>query len=103
MHSAFQSVIPPPGQPEDRIAIFRRLRNPDTDPHKQIEDQDMPKIWSDFYPEEDRDNRLPITQSLTKIQYHMEQWKDGLFSNDWNGAPVAETEITPDGLTQGGA
>ncbi len=101
MHSAFQSVIPPPGQPEDRIAIFRRLRNPDTDPHKQIEDQDMPKIWSDFYPEEDRDNRLPITQALTKIQYHiLQQWKDGLFSNDWNGAPVAETEITPDGLTQ---
>ena len=104
MHSAFQSVIPPPGQPEDRIAIFRRLRNPDTDPHKQIEDQDMPKIWSDFYPEEDRDNRLPITQALTKIQYHiLQQWKDGLFSNDWNGAPVAETEITPDGLTQAGA
>lgn len=101
MHSAFQSVIPPPGQPEDRNAIFRRLRDPDTDPHTQIEEQDMPKIWSDFYPEEDRDNGLPITQALTKIQYHiLEQWKDGSFSNDWNGVPVADTKITPDGLTR---
>ena len=101
MHSTFQSVIPPPGRPEDRIAIFKRLRNPDTDPHIQIEKQDMPKIWSDFYPERDSSNRLPINQALTKIQYHiLQQWKDGLFNNDWNGTPVSETEITPDGLTR---
>jgi len=101
MYDTFQSVMPPPGQPEDRNAIFKRLRNPDTDPHKQMDKEDMPKIWSDFYPEEDPDNGLPITQALTKIQYHiLQQWKDGLFNNDWNGSPVAETEITPEGLTR---
>jgi len=100
MHSAFQSVIPPPGQPEDRIAIFKRLRNPDTDPHTQIDNQDMPKVWSDFY-DVDPSNRLPITQALTNIQYDiLHHWKDGLFNNDWNGTPVAETEITPEGLSR---
>jgi hypothetical protein len=101
MHSTFQSVIPPPGRIEDRLAIFERVRNPSADPHTQIEKQNMPKIWSDFYPERDPSSRLPINQALKKIQYHvLEQWKDGVFNNDWNGPPVPETRITPEGLTQ---
>lgn len=101
MHATIQSVIPPPGLPEDRNKIFKRLRNPDTDLHSQIDEQDMPKVWSDFYPERDPGNRLPISQALTNIQYDiLHHWKDGLFNDDWNGTPVAETEITPDGLTR---
>jgi hypothetical protein len=101
MYDRLQSIFPPPGQAEERDAIFKRLRNPDTDPHRQIDKQDMPKIWSDFYPEKDPENNLPITQALTKIQYHiLQQWKDGLFNNDWTGSPVVETEITPEGLTR---
>jgi hypothetical protein len=101
MHPTFQSVIPPPGLAETRLAIFERVRNPSTDAHTQIEGQNMPKIWSDFYPERDPSSRLPINQALTKIQYHvLQQWKDGVFNNDWNGPPVPETRITPEGLTQ---
>ena len=108
MHIKFASVMTPPGSQEDRQAIFERLRNPATEDDREIKrdddgtKEDMPKIWSDYYPKRDAFNRLPITQKLTDIQYRvLEHWKDGNFDwKDWNGPPVPDTQITPEGLTQ---
>jgi hypothetical protein len=99
MHPTIQKVIPHAGidtehQEDFRKQIFKRLRNPSTDPHNHVVNQDMPKIWSDVY---DTDNK--ISEALTKIQYHiLQQWRDGNFVNDWNNPPASET--VPEDLTR---
>lgn len=86
-HATLSAMIPPPGSPAARAAIFDRLRNPNDG-----SGGDMPMIWSDNYPAEGN-------EPLTRIQYTiMNKWKDGDFINDWTGPPVPSTEITPTGL-----
>lgn len=97
----------PYGSPGQREAIFYHLRDPSTDHLTPSSGQDMPKIWSDYYKVQ-RDPTLSppypsVTEALTNIQYHfMEQWEKDNFQRDWpvSGPPVAETAITPDGLTR---
>ena len=104
MHGNIHGVMPAPnstgpaGSHEDRQAIFDRLRDPNTPPDISISKQDMPKIWSDYYPK-------AVTEALKKIQYQtLQRWRDWLddndIHNDWVGHPVPETQITPDGLTR---
>jgi hypothetical protein len=91
-HVTLDSVIPPPGDPVMRKAIFKRLRNPSTAGSTVTEGKDMPMVHSDYYP---ADSNEP----LTKIQYRaMKKWKDGNFVSDWPGPPKQDKVITPAGL-----
>ena len=102
-HATLAAVLPPPGPDAVRKAIFQRLRNP-----ADGSGGDMPMIWSDHYGMQSDDRAAPRAraamdeaenQPITKLQYRMmEQWKNGDFDNDWNGPPVAATEVTPSGL-----
>ncbi|HLB90371.1 MAG TPA: LodA/GoxA family CTQ-dependent oxidase [Terriglobales bacterium] len=84
-HMTLPSVIPPPGNPSDREAIFSRLRNPNDG-----SGGDMPMLFSDTG---------EPNAALNRLQYSlMEKWKKGDFVNDWNGPPEPSNEITPEGL-----
>ena len=90
-HATLAGVIPPPGTPAARAAIFTRLRNPNDG-----SGGDMPMIHSDNYP-------APDNQPVTKTQYSiMTNWKNGNFVNDWSGPPAASKAITPHGLDRAG-
>ena len=90
-HQTLGAVIPPPGVPAARAAIFDRLRNPNDG-----SGGDMPMIHSDNFP-------APDNQPVTKTQYSiMKKWKDGNFVNDWSGPPAASRFITPAGLDRAG-
>lgn len=91
-HVTLEPVIPPPGDPAMRKAIFNRLRDPVTPGATVSEGKDMPMVHSDYYPAESN-------EPLTKSQYGtMEKWKDGDFINDWVGIPKPDKIITPAGL-----
>ena len=91
-HVTLDSVIPPPGDPAMRKAIFKRLRNPSTSGTTVTEGKDMPMVHSDYYPAESN-------EPLTRTQYRaMKKWKDGNFINDWSGPPKQDKGITPAGL-----
>jgi L-lysine epsilon oxidase-like protein len=98
-HTKIQAAMPLPGPDTQaqRIArrkVFARIRDPNTNAHEQIFEQEMPKLWSDVY---DRDN--VVSQALTEIQYHvLKEWRDGNFVNDWSNPPTPENQITPEGL-----
>ena len=90
-HTTFADVVPPPGSPAARAAIFARLRDPQLPPDQESE-SDMPMIWSDHY-------EAGHNQPLTRRQYRvLEQWKDGDFISDWPGTAAPSDTITPDGL-----
>jgi L-lysine epsilon oxidase-like protein len=90
-HTTLGAVIPPPGSPSARTAIFERLRNP-----SDGSGGDMPMVHSDNYP-------APDNQPLTKIQYSvMQKWKEGNFINDWSRSSVVSKHITPEGLDRAG-
>ncbi len=102
-HQTLAAIIPPPGPARVRAAIFERLRNP-----SDGSGGDMPMVWSDHYGMQ-ADERAAErqhaemgeaeNQPVTKIQYRaLEQWKDGDFVSDWNGAPPPASQITPAGL-----
>jgi hypothetical protein len=88
-HATLETVIPPPGLPAVRTAIFQRLTNPNDG-----SGGDMPMVWSDHY--------APPTvanQPITKTQYKvMKMWADGDFIDDWSGPPGSSAAITPEGL-----
>jgi len=91
-HATLKTVIPPPGSPAARAAIFEKLRDPALSPRHSSGESDMPMVHSDFYP-------LEVNEQLTRIQYQaMRKWKDGKFVNDWSGPPAPTKEITPAGL-----
>jgi hypothetical protein len=92
-HATLAGVIPPPGTPAARAAIFGRLRNPNDG-----SGGDMPMIHSDNFNFRPSDN-----QPVTKTQYSiMTKWKNGNFVNDWSGPPTASKAITPHGLDRAG-
>jgi hypothetical protein len=91
-HATLAGVIPPPGSPSARAAIFEKLRDPALAPTKSSGESDMPMIHSDYYPAE-------VNQPLTRIQYEvMKKWKKGNFISDWSVPPAASLEVTPDGM-----
>jgi hypothetical protein len=111
MHPTIQKSMPLPGpdtkdQMDTRHTVFKRLRNPKTDPRRNVANEDMPRIWSDLYLGDDPyNNPLDVSAALTKTQYHiLKQWNEGKFLNDWNNSQTSkttlETEITPLGLTR---
>ena len=62
--------------PELRAAIFERLKPPG----------DMPLLNN-------------ADSALTPVQRaHMQRWRDGDFSNDWQGVPSVEASVSPDGM-----
>jgi hypothetical protein len=71
--------------PTVRHTIFARLTAPDDT------DADMPRL-----------QELGMGQGrLTKTQYqYMQNWRDGLFTNDWTGPPLPESKFTPQGLDE---
>jgi len=94
-HGTLNSVIPPgAGQDAMRAAIFAKMTNPNPPPTGG----DMPLLFSG--------NPLPYTgaaqdipPTLRPFQYaQMQNWASNNFVNDW--PPVAQTVLTPDGLTQ---
>ncbi len=88
-HATLADVIPPPGPPDVRAAIFQRLKNP-----SDGSGGDMPMVWSDKYSPPKVEN-----QPVTKTQYNiMKMWADGDFINDWASKPKPSTLITPEGL-----
>ncbi len=88
-HATFQAVIPPPGAPALRTAIFQRLKNP-----ADGSGGDMPMVWSDNYAPPKVENQ-PVTQTQYNI---MKMWADGNFIDDWAGPPQPSKAITPEGL-----
>jgi L-Lysine epsilon oxidase N-terminal/L-lysine epsilon oxidase C-terminal domain len=85
-HDFLASLIPPPGSPGARAAIFGRLRHPADD-----SGGDMPMLLSDTEQE---------NETVTKRQYDvMKKWSDGDFVDDWKGSAI-DGGITPDGLTR---
>ena len=105
MHKPIKDSIPHPGpdtleQQKARKSVFKRVRNPSTNPRITVTNQDMPFIWSDLY--KFTGGGLPQGAALKKFQYYiLEQWKIGNFNNDWQNNPInPETKITPEGLTQ---
>ncbi|MEP7306438.1 MAG: LodA/GoxA family CTQ-dependent oxidase [Acidobacteriota bacterium] len=85
-HDFLSSLIPPPGDPDLRSAVFKRLRHPSSG-----SGGDMPKLLSDTEEE---------NETVTEVQHAMmKKWSDGDFVNDWKGSPV-DPEITPEGLTR---
>jgi hypothetical protein len=90
-HATLENVVPPPGAASTRAAIFGRLRDPAT-PGGAESDNDMPMLWSDYYP-------ATGNEPLTRIQYeYLRKWKSGRFVNDWRRKPKTETRVTPAGL-----
>ncbi len=88
-HASLATVIPPPGVPSVRTAIFERLANPNDG-----SGGDMPMVWSDNY-------SPPKVQSqpVTKTQYEfMKKWANGDFIDDWSGPPEPSSTINPAGL-----
>lgn len=91
-HVTLEPVIPPPGDPAMRKAIFNRLRNPNTPGVTVSEGKDMPMVHSDYYP-------AKSNEPLTRTQYRtMRKWRDGNFINDWSGPPKQDKVIRPAGL-----
>jgi hypothetical protein len=90
-HVTLAPVMPPHGSPAMRAAIFNRLRDPAT-PHGTESENDMPMLWSDYYP-------AKSNEPLTRVQYDiMKKWKNGNFVNDWKGTPRPAKTISPANL-----
>jgi hypothetical protein len=70
--------------PAARSLIFGKLRKPAASPRLPGSGPgNMPRIWSDLYPD-------GKNGTFTPLQYRMMQdWKDGNFVDDWQGAPAA--------------
>ena len=87
-HHTF-NALPPPG----KGAVFNRLSVPSNTPGDPGNGGgDMPKMWSDIYPN-------GTNGTLTRIQHKMiEMWKNG--ATVPGSAPFAGDPITPEGLTR---
>lgn len=95
-HDTFASVIPPPGTAAARDAIFKRLRDPATNPLIPVPGA-MPAVWTDWF----ADVGDYVNQPLTRVQYqNFKQWRDGNFINDWKGMGAGSEKLTPDGMTR---
>jgi L-Lysine epsilon oxidase N-terminal/L-lysine epsilon oxidase C-terminal domain len=84
-----------PGTPEERVHIFRQFRIPSGHPKEPGTGSGrMPFVWSDLFHEP------AVNGTLTRLQYKMmTAWADGIFENDWSGAPPPVSyQISPSGL-----
>jgi hypothetical protein len=89
-HASLAGAVPP-ASAADRAAVFNRVRNPNAP--SVAGPANMPRLW---------DDENGKRQTITRAQYTvLERWKDGMFVDDWTGAPATPgATIEPDGLTR---